>query len=216
MDCIILQIPNNYLPIPSETDCSPRAAWGRPGGLPPRSGLAIRGRHGVVALSGQRLRNHLCLLFSCTPRTAAVLSRAPAGAGARIGRCAFAGQEQPLAAVCEILFDSRRARSERCCSMPEDLHRLLVNGDRIPVESPGVVGERLVFRHPDLNDGKEASLPLTALAGAEHRRIWRAGASGGASIAADPGATDARHRAAGQWRSYRGSLQVAGKWADRV
>jgi hypothetical protein len=48
--------------------------------------------------------------------------------------------------------------------MPEDLHLLLSNGDRLPVEGPRVAGERVFFRHPDLDDGKETHLPLAALA----------------------------------------------------
>jgi hypothetical protein len=53
-------------------------------------------------------------------------------------------------------------------SMPEDLHVVLVNGDRFAVGSPRLVGERFFFRHPDLNGGAEAVLPLGALA-----LIWR-------------------------------------------
>lgn len=73
----------------------------------------------------------------------------------------LAGQEQPLAGR-EILSIRRADRS--LPSMPEDVHCLLVNGDRIPVKNPRVAGERLLFHHPDLDDAKEVSLPLTALA----------------------------------------------------
>jgi NPCBM/NEW2 domain len=54
---------------------------------------------------------------------------------------------------------------------PVDKHLILANGDRIPVdpiEAPRLVGEKLLFRHPDLNDGKEVSVPLAAVA-----VLWR-------------------------------------------
>lgn len=55
-------------------------------------------------------------------------------------------------------------------ALPADEQLILVNGDRIPIaETPRLVGERLHFRHPDLGDGKEVSLPLGALA-----LYWRA------------------------------------------
>jgi hypothetical protein len=47
--------------------------------------------------------------------------------------------------------------------MPEGKHILLANGDRIPVAGPRLEGERFHFRHPDLADGKETSLPLAAV-----------------------------------------------------
>jgi hypothetical protein len=48
--------------------------------------------------------------------------------------------------------------------MPAGKHLLLANGDRIPVEGPRLVGERLHFLHPDLDGGKETSAPLPAVA----------------------------------------------------
>ncbi len=53
-------------------------------------------------------------------------------------------------------------------SLPADEHLILANGDRIPVRAPRIEGERLHFVHPDLNDGKETSLPLAAVA-----VLWR-------------------------------------------
>ena len=47
--------------------------------------------------------------------------------------------------------------------LPEEAHLILVNGDRIPVEAPRLVDEKLHFRHPALADGKETALPLSAV-----------------------------------------------------
>jgi hypothetical protein len=52
--------------------------------------------------------------------------------------------------------------------LPAEDHLILANGDRIPVRSPRVVGERLHFVNPDVNDGKETSLPLGAVS-----VLWR-------------------------------------------
>jgi hypothetical protein len=52
--------------------------------------------------------------------------------------------------------------------MPDGLHVVLVNGDRIPIETPRLVGERFLFRHADLNGGAEVQVPLGALA-----LLWR-------------------------------------------
>ena len=41
---------------------------------------------------------------------------------------------------------------------------ILTNGDRIPAEDVRITGERVRFRHPDLNEGKEIGLPLSLLA----------------------------------------------------
>lgn len=48
--------------------------------------------------------------------------------------------------------------------LPEEAHLILVNGDRIPMEAPRLVGERLHFRHPYMADGKEAEIALSAVA----------------------------------------------------
>jgi hypothetical protein len=48
--------------------------------------------------------------------------------------------------------------------LPSDEHLILANGDRIPVRSPRLADERFHFVHPDLNGGKETSLPLPAVA----------------------------------------------------
>jgi len=47
--------------------------------------------------------------------------------------------------------------------LPEETHLILVNGDRIPVDAPRLVEERLHFRHPDLAGGKETQVPLSAV-----------------------------------------------------
>jgi hypothetical protein len=47
--------------------------------------------------------------------------------------------------------------------LPGDQHLILVNGDRIPFETARLDGETLFFKHPDLAEGKESKLPLTAL-----------------------------------------------------
>jgi hypothetical protein len=49
-------------------------------------------------------------------------------------------------------------------ALPTDEHLILVNGDRFPVTGLRLKGERLYFHHPDLEGGKEASVPLTAVA----------------------------------------------------
>jgi hypothetical protein len=59
---------------------------------------------------------------------------------------------------------SIRSANVKLPPFPADQHILLANGDRIPVEAPRLVGEKLHFRHPDLGDGKEVSLPLAAVA----------------------------------------------------
>jgi hypothetical protein len=48
--------------------------------------------------------------------------------------------------------------------LPAGEHLILANGDCISVRSPRIDGERLCFVHPDLNAGKETSLPLAAVA----------------------------------------------------
>jgi len=50
-----------------------------------------------------------------------------------------------------------------CLRLPEEAHLILVNGDRIPVDAPRLVEERLHFRHPDLAGGKETQVPLSAV-----------------------------------------------------
>ncbi len=57
--------------------------------------------------------------------------------------------------------------------LPEGTHLILTNGDRIPAEDVRLAGERVRFRHRDLNDGKEISLPLSSLA-----VYWRESPSG--------------------------------------
>jgi hypothetical protein len=49
-------------------------------------------------------------------------------------------------------------------AMPGGRHLLLTNGDRLPFESARLEGERLYLRNSDLDGGKEASLPLPAVA----------------------------------------------------
>lgn len=61
------------------------------------------------------------------------------------------------------LLSLRRA-AQPLPPMPAGKHLLLANGDRLPVEGPRLVGERLHFTHPDLDGGKETSLPLPAVA----------------------------------------------------
>ena len=48
--------------------------------------------------------------------------------------------------------------------LPAGHHLILTNGDRIPAEDVRLTGERVRFRHPDLNDGKEVTVPLARLA----------------------------------------------------
>ncbi len=52
--------------------------------------------------------------------------------------------------------------------MPVDEHLLLANGDRIPYTRLRLVGETMHLHHPNLAGGKEASLPLAAVA-----VLWR-------------------------------------------
>jgi hypothetical protein len=54
--------------------------------------------------------------------------------------------------------------------LPMDYHLLLANGDRVPFRSRGLrlAGETLHFRHDNLEEGKEASLPLAAVS-----LLWR-------------------------------------------
>jgi hypothetical protein len=47
--------------------------------------------------------------------------------------------------------------------LPTDEHLILANGDRLPVRGLRLDGERLHFTHPDLDDGKGSSLPLSAV-----------------------------------------------------
>lgn len=53
-------------------------------------------------------------------------------------------------------------------ALPVGEHLILANGDRIPIRSPRIVGERLHFTSADLDDGKETSLPLTTVS-----VLWR-------------------------------------------
>jgi hypothetical protein len=48
-------------------------------------------------------------------------------------------------------------------AFPTGPHFILANGDRVPAKGVRLAGERLHFRHPDLADGQETSLPLGAL-----------------------------------------------------
>ncbi|MGH7172837.1 MAG: NPCBM/NEW2 domain-containing protein [Gemmataceae bacterium] len=52
--------------------------------------------------------------------------------------------------------------------LPMDFHLLLANGDRVPFRSLRLVEETLHFRHDNLAEGKEASLPLAAVS-----VLWR-------------------------------------------
>jgi hypothetical protein len=70
--------------------------------------------------------------------------------------------DQPRIAGVELL--SLRRAGRPLPPMPEGKHLILANGDRIPLERPRLVGERLRFRHPDLAAGKETELPLPAVA----------------------------------------------------
>jgi len=47
---------------------------------------------------------------------------------------------------------------------PDGPHLMLSNGDRIPAEDVRLSGERVRFRHPDLNGGQDTSVPLGMLA----------------------------------------------------
>src|SRR6185437_2649323 len=52
--------------------------------------------------------------------------------------------------------------------LPMDFHLILANGDRVPFRSLRLVEETLHFRHDNLAEGKEASLPLAAVS-----VLWR-------------------------------------------
>jgi len=47
--------------------------------------------------------------------------------------------------------------------LPTDNHLILANGDRIPFRDLRLIEEKFHFRHANLEDGKEASLPLSAV-----------------------------------------------------
>src|SRR5262249_7088686 len=47
--------------------------------------------------------------------------------------------------------------------LPTDEHLVLVNGDRVPARDLRLDDEKLFFRHPDLDGGKETSLPLASV-----------------------------------------------------
>jgi hypothetical protein len=47
--------------------------------------------------------------------------------------------------------------------LPMDNHLILANGDRIPFRDLRLVEEKIRFRHANLEDGKDASLPLSAV-----------------------------------------------------
>jgi hypothetical protein len=53
-------------------------------------------------------------------------------------------------------------------SLPTDEHLVLAGGDRLPFRSLRLDDEKLYFRHPDIEGGGEASLPLSAVV-----LIWR-------------------------------------------
>ena len=48
--------------------------------------------------------------------------------------------------------------------LPEEAHVVLVQGDTIPVVRPRIANERLFFRHTNLDQGKEVSVPLSSVA----------------------------------------------------
>jgi hypothetical protein len=52
--------------------------------------------------------------------------------------------------------------------VPDGLHVILANGDRIPVQAPRLVDERLHFTYPDLEGGRDVSVPLAAVS-----VLWR-------------------------------------------
>jgi hypothetical protein len=60
-------------------------------------------------------------------------------------------------------FVALRRNDAKLPAFPVETHVILANGDRIPVESPRLAGEKLLFRHPDLGDGKDVSVPLSAV-----------------------------------------------------
>lgn|GEM_PF-1356407 len=47
--------------------------------------------------------------------------------------------------------------------LPTDNHLILANGDRVPFRDLRLVGEKFRFHHANLEEGKEASLPLSAV-----------------------------------------------------
>jgi hypothetical protein len=47
--------------------------------------------------------------------------------------------------------------------LPIEDHLILANGDRIPFRNLRLVEEKFRFRHPDLENGKDVSLPLSAV-----------------------------------------------------
>lgn len=57
---------------------------------------------------------------------------------------------------------SLRRAGAKLPPFPVEQHLLLANGDRIPVEDLHLTGEKLIFRHPHLGDGKEVAVPLAA------------------------------------------------------
>ncbi len=56
-----------------------------------------------------------------------------------------------------------RREGRKLPPLPSGPHLLLVNGDRIPCDGLRLDGETLVFKHPDLADGKESRVPLSAV-----------------------------------------------------
>jgi len=71
---------------------------------------------------------------------------------------------------------SLRRADAKLPPLPSEQHLLLANGDRVPAGSPRLAKEKLFFTHPDLGDGQEVSVPLSAVSvlwlappdGAEH------------------------------------------------
>jgi hypothetical protein len=72
-----------------------------------------------------------------------------------------AGDETRLAAGDWL---SLRRDGRNLPPFPSGPHLILVNGNRIPFESLRLDGETLYFKHPDLTDGKESRVRLTAVA----------------------------------------------------
>jgi hypothetical protein len=58
---------------------------------------------------------------------------------------------------------SLRRADAKLPPLPSEQHVLLANGDRVPAQAPRLAGEKLFFTHPDLGDGKEVSVPLSAV-----------------------------------------------------
>jgi hypothetical protein len=75
------------------------------------------------------------------------------------------GEKGPVSVAGDDLISLRQAKVV-LPPMPEGLQLLLANGDRIPIESPRLDGERLNFKNDDL--GGETSLPMAAIA-----VLWR-------------------------------------------